>query len=485
MSAGVRPTAPSGSADQPHPKDGSRSSPAAQRALPVRFLIPFVTTSARHDVMLVVGGLPLWWALGVDQFVYPLLLTVPTLKVLVTRRIVVSPVLVALAAFLAVYLASAAFIVEDERYLTFAKNLSTYVSALMLVIVVPAAVRSWTEARTLLVILALSMGAAGVIGILAVSGILRVTFTSPFGALLPAPIADTALGRNIVERSWGWTSWFAGLGSYFRVKSVFLWPTSYAPALTLVLPAVVFLAATSRRRVTRALFYGTGLLLAVNLVFTTGRAAAVALVAGAGYWYLVARPVTTWWWRALALATMGCAAVLIVAIEPGALDVADRVHELVFARGAGSPTSRWTIYAQTLAGVAERPLLGWGTERTIPGVADTFIYPAGSHSYLLGTLYRQGALGMIAFLVLWWVTWRATAPVVNRGCRRVVGGGSAAAFLAVGRGIVVSALLMSLTVAFDVDASLMLVWWTLVALFVAVRRLSGALGVAPPEAMRR
>ncbi len=447
--------------------------------------LPFLTTTPLQDVMLTVGGMPLWWALGVEQFVYPLLLAIPTLKVLlVDRRIVVSPLLLALSVFLTIYLASALFIVEGERYLTFAKNLSTYVTALMLVVVLPASIRRWADARALLSVLALTMTAAGLIGLLGITGLYRSTFTSPFGALLPASIAETALGKNIVERSLGWPSWFAGLGSYFRLKSVFLWPTSYAPALALTLPVVVFLAAGARRRAVRVGLTAAAGVLALNLVFTTGRMAAIALVVGVAYAFLLGRTAASWRWR-LAAVALGAALVFgAAALEPTLLEVGDRVEEVVFARGSGSPTSRWTIYERTLAGAAERPWLGWGTERTIQGVSDAFIYPAGSHSYLLGTLYRQGVVGLVAFALVWWATWAATASRAVPRPRGRATVDTPEAFLAVGRAIVVSALVMSLTLAFDLDASLMLVWWLLVALFVAVRRLPGAAHAAVPEVRR-
>ncbi len=433
--------------------------------LRLRPTIPFVTATPLQDVALVIAGLPLWWVLGIEQFAYPLLLLPPLLKVLVgRRRVVASSVLTALLVFLAVYLASALFIVETDRYATFVKNLATYVTAAMLLVVVPGAVRTWADVRVLLRALTVAMAIAGVAGLLAVLGVARGSFASPFGALLPSSLAATALGSNIVERSLGWTSWFAGLGTYFRISSVFLWPTSYAPAITLTLPLIVFAAMTRRGLGARLLGLIVALLLLVNLVFTTGRAAAVGLGVVGLVWFFVVYTRKRWMPRVLvaALAIVAAGATLI--LDPGVGDVVNRVEQVVYARGTGSPSSRLTIYARTLEGFAERPLLGWGTERNIQGVADTFIYPAGSHSYLLGTLYRQGFLGFVAFVVLWWTIWRAT----SRSRAPASWPAAAGAFLGVGRAVVVGAMAMSLTVAFDLDASLMFVWWVFVALVVAV-----------------
>lgn len=436
-----------------------------------------VATTTRRYVMVVVAAVPLWWALGVEQFVYPVLLLPALLAVLASqKRVRVGPVLVALLAFLVVYLASALFIVEDDRYLTFLKNLATYVTAVMLLLVVPAVARTWPEVRSLACALAVAMAVAGVVGLLAITGLVRGPFQSPFGALLPASVAATALGSNIVERSFGWVSWFAGVGSYFRVNSVFLWPTSYASAIALALPVMAFVAATSRRRLARLVWWALVAVVAVNLVFTTGRMAWLALVVAAVLWFVFTRMRTTWTTRVVTAALAVVVAAAAVVVDPGLLDAPQVVEQAVFARGSGSPTSRWTIYERTLEGFVERPLLGWGTERNIAGVSEAFIYPAGSHSYYLATLYRQGVLGFVAFLVSWWTIWRATAQ------RRVPTRApmEARAFVAVGRAVVVAALIMATTLAFDLDASLMLVWWCVVALIEAVGALedSSPTGVA-------
>src|SRR5690606_2353644 len=77
--------------------------------------------------------------------------------------------------------------------------------------------------------------------------------------------------------------------------------------------------------------------------------------------------------------------------------VADAIESTVYARGSGSATSRTTIYVATVAGLMERPFLGWGTERDITTV-DNFALPAGSHSYYLGFAYKHGLLGLAVLL---------------------------------------------------------------------------------------
>jgi len=455
------------------PQDGQaarqRQALAAQRLLGSPYL----------DLLVISGGLPLWWFLGVDQFAYPVLLAFPAAKLLLRRRSVwLSPTLVALGAFLLVFCASGFFIVETDRYATFVKNLSTYVTAALLLIVVPGTVHDWPRAKRVMAVLLAAMAVSGVLGILAVTGVLRPEFRTLGGMLLPASLADTALGQNISVRSLGWTSWFSGLGSYFRVRGTFLWPTSYAPVLVMTIPVAMLFVRRSRNVFVSALLLVLALVLSVNLVFTTGRVALVALLAGLAYWYFVGRVGAGNLVRIVAVVVASLVAAGAMLIEPTALDVKGQVETLALARGTGSPTARLTIYRSTLEGFMQRPLLGWGTERTIVGVADGFIYPAGSHSYFLGVLYRHGVVGLAFFVMLWVAIWKTTArepssPGSSAGARS----SGPEDLMAVGRGIVVSALLMSLTLAFDLDASLMFVWWLIVGLLVAVKRVITAAAV--------
>lgn len=429
------------------------------------------STSAYRLLTVIVASHPVLWYLGIDQFAYPFLLMLPATILLSSRRsIYPSRVLLALVAFLAVFLVSGFFIVESERYLTFLKNLSTYVTAALLLVVVPGTVTSWRRARRLLGALLFAVGISGLVGLAAASGLWRPQFTSMASAFLPASVADTALGRTIAERNLGWTSWFAGLGSYFRIKGLYLWPTSYAPVLVLTLPVAAFLAWRSRNSVSRLVLWALVLVLAVNLLYTTGRVAFAALLAAVLYWLLIDKKGLSRLLRTLAVLAVLALMVGVALFEPVTIDLAGQLQEVVLARGAGSPESRLTIYRTTLAGFVERPIFGWGTERSIVGVSDSFIYPAGSHSYYFGVMYRHGIVGLAFFAMLWLAIWRVVcAPLRSKPELQALDDGPVG-LLTVGRGVVVASLLMGLTLAFDLDAGLMFVWWLLVSVFVAVQR---------------
>jgi O-antigen ligase len=431
--------------------------------------VPWLGTSSLQDVALAIGLLPLWWVFGLEQVLYPVLLLPPLVKVLVARRsIVVTEVLVALTVFLVAYLLSALWIVEQERYLTYLRNLSTYLFGAQLLIILPGAVRSPADVRTVLRGVALAMASAALLGLLAIVGLEvgRRSVPSLVAPLLPASIADTAFGGAIAERSTGWVSWFGGV-SYFRVSSLFLWPTTYAPALAMTLALGSVAVGIASRRLRRLVALPFMALLAVNLAFTTGRVAMLGLAAAAVYWFVAD------WSRGRPFRLLTGSTSLLLVGAAALLTVADPVglaEDAFFARGTGSPTSRAVIYHQTLAGFLERPLFGWGTERNIAGVASTFIYPAGSHSTYLGTLYRQGIVGLMALLLLLVAMWRATGRP-----RRVDATDRDAAFLLDvllgARLALIVALVAGVTVALDLDSSVMMLLWIIIALACAARRI--------------
>jgi O-antigen ligase len=182
------------------------------------------------------------------------------------------------------------------------------------------------------------------------------------------------------------------------VSSLFLFPTLYASAIIITLPIILFLYGQAHRLRSKVFLAGIFLLLSINLIFTTGRFAMLGWMLGAVYFYVHSIRYRSILFTLVLLSI----AILGVALFVGLLLTESTVQEkgknilleVVNARGSGSPTNRWIIYQHTLSGFWQRPLVGWGTERDF----GNFPFPAGSHSYYLGTLYKQGIVGLLVFL---------------------------------------------------------------------------------------
>jgi O-antigen ligase len=429
-----------------------------------RLVIPFVNSHPLTDLHLVVILLPLWWVLGAEQFAAPLILSYSTLKLFLRyHRVIVGRPLTLLLLFIATSIISALFIVEPFRIVTLIRNLSMYFLAAFVLLIVTTTVKTWQQVKHLLTSMAYAMGMAATLGVLGILGVARPTFVSLVGRVLPGWITSRGYGEAIAQRQIGNVAWFAGLGNYFRVDSFFLFSTMYAAALAIIIPVVLFLAWYARSWQRWSLLVIT-VFMVINLIFTTGRMAMLSLALATLY-YLVRhrRPFISAITLVLAVGGVVIAALLLPVGE-----VYSRAEEALYARGQGSVVSRTTIYLKTLEGVRERPIFGWGTERDITEA--NFQYPAGSHSYYLGTLYKQGSVGLVIFLALAYALWRSTT-LPRRAFQKVKDQCQARAFLAVSRWSLLTAGLISFTSVLDLDASLMLYLWIVIACAAATKRL--------------
>jgi O-antigen ligase len=200
---------------------------------------------------------------------------------------------------------------------------------------------------------------------------------------------------------------------------------------------------------------------ALNMVLSTSRVAvASTAVAGVAVLLFVARGAPAHRRRlAGALAGVLAAAAIGVVVAgppaplPGVMEVVTAVQQ---ARGPGSAAGRSAVYVATLDGWQDRPLLGWGTERDVPGVP----YPAGSHSHYLGLLYQQGAVGLLLYLGAMGATWRATTPA-----------GPAASLLRAGRWSFLVVALDAVASNPSLDATALALIWLTFALLLAAARL--------------
>ena len=447
-------------------------------------------TSPLFDLAGLFWLLPVWWVLGVEQFIWPFGLALIALKIWFLRkpdaiavglprgtgrgynrlnrdilregwRGLSSPAKWMLV-FLAVHLISGLFIIETFRYFTFARNFSTYVTAFLILIVVPACIRSEQDVRKLLSALVGAMLIAGVLGLAGVLQLWQPEFDSVLGWFLPDSLAQTDYISGIVHRRTGTMNWFIGLEWFYRLKTFFLFPPLYASALVIVIPIALCLWEQAEKRVTRWLLGLVILLLCINLFYTTGRTAIAGFLVGGGYFLLTA----TRWRKGLQKLFVGIVIVgAVLTLLASALGT-DLVREALYARGSGSIEDREVIYDATLKGWAERPVFGWGTERDFNG----FRYPAGSHSSYLGVLYKQGLVGLVVFLGLWLSVWRHTAPLpqlsaTSPEARRYQ------RLLQYGRWVILAALVNSITEVLDLDATNFAILWVVLGVFLSARAL--------------
>ncbi len=439
-----------------------------------RLTLPFIDTEPLFDVQWGVLLLPLWWWLGIEQFIWPVIMGWAVLKLLHLQqlRIATTPSLRWFAAFLVTVLFSSLFIVETERWFTYVRNLGAFVGGFLVLLLITNRARSWRSIDRTLNIALITVLIAGAAGLLGILGVWQPAIHSLTGALLPASVANTSYGQTVVIRTLGERAWFAGLGNYFRVSGFFLFSNSYSSVRVYAVPFLVYKISQQRRGLAKILLVMGILLLLINLVYSTGRVATLGLLGGAiffGIYHSRLRRVNR------VLFSLGLTLLIILVLFSAVVELAggisgkglidytvEAVDAFVFARGPGSFLSRFGVYEQSLRSIAERPLLGWGTERDHPALR----YPMGSHSEYLAALYRQGVLGFVAFVGLLWSIWRTTRP--PSGARAIEPPGT---LLRYGRWFMVTSLINSVMTDPAIDSSVFVLQWLFIALLVATAQL--------------
>ncbi len=432
-----------------------------------RLVLPFLETDPLFDVRWAILLLPVWWWLGVEQFIWPVIFGLATLKMLHLQgwRLRLNAPLRWFALFLVVIAISGLFIVEAERWLTFWRNFGAFFAGFLVLLIVSNRARTWPAIERLLDATLLAVLLSGVLGLLAVMDIWRPDFLSLAGRLLPEPVLATSYGMAVAYRTLGQFGWFVGLGVYYRLNSFFLFSNHYSSVLVYAIPFLFY--KLGRCHGWRRLLVGLGIiLLLINLVYTTGRVALLSLLGGA----LIFVVLYTLRQRAInVLGALGLAAVIWFLAVAGTLEISspgqpggfigraiEAVDAFVFARGEGSYISRFGVYEATITGFLERPVFGWGTERDVEGLD----LPAGSHSEYFAALYRQGLVGLLVLLLLYGSVWRTIRPIGPPAQ-------PAGALLRYGRWFFITALINSLLNDPNVDSATYVLLWLFVALLVA------------------
>jgi len=403
---------------------------------------------------------PLWWVLGIEQFFWFVSVGLVFIQFVIYSKFEfhANVISILLLLFLVIYGISFFSIVEKIRYITYFRNLSTYLTALMLLIITWNVIDKWWQIEKLLRAIVFVMLVASVVGVLAFSfEIFRVEFQSLTGYFLPGFITETGYGSVIATRNVGYYNWFIGLGAYFRISSFFLYSTMFASTLAITLPIAFFLR-NIKKGSERHFYSLTIVIMGLTLLFTTGRVAIFAIFAGYVIFRFLAIRSFAIKLSTVLVGVLLCSVFLFWLEQTGALY--QIIDLALYSRGEGSASTRMEIYRQTFNGFLERPFLGWGTERDVKGLA----YPLGSHSYYLGTLYKQGVFGFLFFITLIILIWnklKVKGNIDNNFTR----------FFKYGQFLMLVYIMNSFTDVLDLDSTTMLFLWLILSLLIVGKRI--------------
>ena len=403
---------------------------------------------------------PLWWILGIEQFFWFLSLVIIFVQFIITNKFEFRIDTISFLFFIFLVINGISFfsIEEKMRYITYFRNLSTYMTAFMLLIISRNVICTWNQIEKLLKAIVFVMLIASVVGILAFCfDIFRIQFKSLTGYILPGFITNTGYGSVIAVRNVGFYNWFLGMDTYFRPSSFFLYSTMFSSALVIVLPIAMFL-----RKINIGLksnYYTIVIVIMIlALLATTGRVAILSFLIS----YIIFRFIRIKHLiikALLVILVVFSSAILLYWLETSG--VLYYILDLViYSRGEGSANTRMSIYIQTFSAFLERPFFGWGTERDIKGLA----YPLGSHSYYLGILYKQGVFGFLVFVSMIIVIWKKLKGYSKHNNKL-------SEFLSYGQLVLLVYFFNSFTDVLDLDATTIMFLWLILSLLIATNRM--------------
>lgn len=417
-------------------------------------------------ISLFFGLLPIWWVLGLEQFIWPfafgglvlLLIYGRTLE----RRGIVFPAPARWAlAFLVVQLFSSFFIVEPAWVLVFMRNFGLWLGGLCLFILVINLINFGSrEFYALLGTVLLVSLLACVVGCLGVTGIFDPHFMSPLSHVLPSIVVDSEYARAMLVKSWTAAESTAIFGLELkRPRAFFIYPNPFAGFLVLTLPLTLFYCTTKRKRLGRWFWLPGVTLTSFAVLLTTSRAAIVSLIIGAVVLRHNLRPPLRFVLYTVIAGSLVVAPLLLLSRLPSAKQQSKEIlEELITARGQSHRT-RATVYAATLESWRDRPVFGWGTQRSprVAGLSSNYP-PLGSHSTYGAILYRHGIVGLLVYLAM-------MLSIYGRFRRRNLSA-DRTRFLVYARWAFVGNVAHAILLEVDLDATLLMTMWLLWALVI-------------------
>lgn len=342
----------------------------------------FSWRTAGSIVPLLIGGFPIWWALGLGEMIWPIaglamawsLLKAGTVSAPMSHGLFI--------AFILTVIASGAMLEDQSDLLAWGIRLSQYISVGL---IVPYALtfRNTIDERGL--VRAASWLWLGVIGGGWLGLILGDTgFTSPFALILPASLEANDFAREVVNPSFADIETFLGY-ELRRPKAPFTFTNGWGAAVGLLAPFAVLEArhgiGISKRLARLSLFASVA-----PIIFSVNRGLWLSLVLVGAYGALIFAG------RGYGRAVMqmmiaGVIVVVFVAVSPLGDIFVDRLNT------GHSDAQRGSLVQDTIAEMPQSPLLGFGGPRQVNEGGP----PLGSHGQVWIVLFSHGVLGIMTY----------------------------------------------------------------------------------------
>lgn len=347
-------------------------------------------------------GYPLWWLLGLQAFIWPIL-AAPMLFYLLRSGSVRAPRGFGLwLAFILWMAASAVQLNSPHRYLAFAYRGALYLSATIMLLYLFTVYDRLSLRR-----LALPVGflcAAAIVGGYLAYLLPHTQFRSPLEVALPHPIATNAFIYSLVRIRFAYVTHLLGF-NIPRSVAPFNYTNEWGSNLAILVPLGVYAVAHVRRRLWRVSLQVLLVASVVPIITSINRGLWLSLTAGV--LYVIIRLGLRGRIRLLG------GTLLVIAVAMAAI-VFTPLANVVTARFHHTNTqTRASLYQQATDSVLSSPILGHGAplanEETTSGPS------VGTHGQLWTLLVSQGFPGAALFVGFYVAMLLKTWRVSSRG----------------------------------------------------------------------
>lgn len=433
--------------------------------------IPFVTTSFVGSITFAFACIPLWYLLGLDQFIWPFIMLFLSWRLIWQRAregrgIVINKLARVGFLFLLVQIVSGLFIIENEFYIVFARNVLIWFGGLWLLIVLSSVLSRREQLFSLLwswVFVALIASLVGVAAFFLREGFEIRTLILQ---LVPDSMRHGITAQTVWTRSLLAEPTRIGDAVFYRARSFFLYANSLAGILVLLIPILVYMWRLYRRFSPRWWIVSLALGLSIiSLATTTSRAGILGLCIGLAVVVLVkTQPHDRLLWVALFALTVALVLFFALYDLDQTVDTAQATLEGFTTAKGLSHVTRFNILKYSLLSWSERPILGWGAPREMSLYGFSPNYPRlGSHSQFLAVLYRHGIVGLLVYL--WFLL------LLFRSFKDIPDGDWRAAFWPFLLWALISNLLHSVFTQLDIDVTMLYLVWAFWGILAALPKM--------------
>lgn len=336
-------------------------------------------------VPLLIGLMPLWWATGLSEVIWPVFGVLMAGSLAQATSIAVPRYFSMWVIFVIVVVASGLMLEDELDMVSWFIRLSQYVS-LGLVIPYVLTHRHTTPIERVVAsctaLFAASV-AGGWIGLVVGDW----TFTAPLAWVLPGSIAANSFVDELVHPAFADIESFLGTYSVTRPKAPFTYTNGWGAAMGVLTPFALCSAVTGfggLRRTARVALAAS----VVPIVFSLNQGLWVSLIALACY--VAFRAFVRGDGRLIAqLLIMAVVAAVLIVVTPLGEALAPELQN------PNATEDRFALYEATLRKLPESPVIGFGGPRDLDDTSSG--PPAGTHGQLWIVLFSHGAAGALAY----------------------------------------------------------------------------------------